>query len=353
MRVIGRTEGSAATRPTAHFGHYRARDGSRGEQVGLDLDSPHVALVVGKRGSGKSYTLGVLAEEIARTEGVAPVVADPMGVFGTLTESVGGDDPVPARVVRPRLPADALDPRGWCTVLDLDPAEDTGTLVWQAAAQAGTLAGMRAFVADATVDEATRRAARNHLRLADSWCVFGDGETGGDGESVSGSLFEAGVTVLDLAGLDRGPMNAVLAGVAQQLYDTRVTAETDRLPWLLVDEAHAFFGGVADGPLQTILTRGRQPGVSLVAATQRPSALPAVAISQSDLLVTHRLTSTADREALSAARPSYVTTTLGERMPTDPGEALVVDDATESVHSVQVRERETPHGGESPAVSSM
>ncbi|WP_136716619.1 ATP-binding protein [Halorientalis salina] len=340
MRVIGR---EASDGPRGRLGWYRARDGSPGENVAVDLDGPHVGTIVGKRGSGKSYTMGVLAEELARTDGIAPVVADPMGVFGTLAER--GRD-VRARVVDPQVPASALDPGAWCRLLDLDPAEGAGTLVWQAAELAETLDGMHSFVTDAEATETNRRAAANHLRLADSWGVFG---ANGDDEGMD--LTGDAVTVLDLSGLGRAPMNAALSAVARALYDARVAGSTDRLPWLLVDEAHAFFGGIAEPALRTLLTRGRQPGVSLVTATQRPSALPDVAISQTDLLVVHRLASRADREALAATRPAYMSETLAERMPTDPGEAVVIDDATESVHTVQIRERDTPHGGGSPAVS--
>jgi hypothetical protein len=38
-------------------------------------------------------------------------------------------------------------------------------------------------------------------------------------------------------------------------------------------------------------------------------------------------------------------------MPSATGEALVIDDATESVHVVDVRQRRTPHDGESPLAS--
>jgi DNA helicase HerA-like ATPase len=93
--------------------------------------------------------------------------------------------------------------------------------------------------------------------------------------------------------------------------------------------------------------------VSLVLATQRPSAVSEVAVSQSDIVVSHRLTSEADLAALEAAQPTYMGTSLAERLPTSPGEVLVIDDATETVHSAAVRRRETPHGGDSPSASDV
>ena len=327
--------------PTGVLGYYRARDGSHGASVEVDLDRPHAGLVVGKRGSGKSYTLGVLAEAVARADGVTPVVVDPMGAFRTLEGA-----PVSARVVEPSVEADALTPRTWCRLVGLNPASGPGSLVWRAAAVRESLAGMQEYVEDADATAAVRRAAANHLRTAAQWRVFG-------GDALDACALAEHPVVLDCSGLGRAPTNAVVAAVAESLYTARVAGALDVLPWLLVDEAHVCFDGVAANSLRQVLTRGRQPGVSLVAATQRPSALPDVAHSQADLLVAHRLTNREDREALAASRPSYMDGTFAERMPTESGEALVVDDATESVHALQVRERETQHGGDSPRASVL
>jgi hypothetical protein len=161
------------------------------------------------------------------------------------------------------------------------------------------------------------------------------------------------VTVLDCAGQSPGVRDAVTYAVARALYDARTAGELDCLPWLFVDEAHVAFDGVAGAALETLLTRGRAPGISLVCATQRPGVLPPVATSQADLLVAHRLTAEADVAALGACEATYVDGGLRERLPSDRGEALVVDDCTESVHVVRVRERETEHEGGSPRASTM
>jgi len=339
MVVIGRERTAG---PTARLGHYRARDGSHGAPVDVDVDDPHAGLVVGKRGSGKTYTLGVLLEELAAADGVAPVVADPMDAFGLLAEA-----DIDATVVEPRVRADALGPRAWCGMLGLSPESSAGALVWQAATEAATLGAMADWVADAEAADATRRTAANHLALAKTWSVFDS-----NGIAVE-RLCDGGVAVLALDGVEHAPANAVLAAVASALYGARVAGETARLPWLLVDEAHVFTDGVAERALRRLWTRGRQPGVSCWLATQRPSALPAVAVSQADLLVAHRLTSERDIDALTDARPTYLEGTLTARLPTATGEALVVDDVSESTHLVQVRERRTPHGGDSPRASTL
>ncbi|MFD1570514.1 ATP-binding protein [Halorubrum laminariae] len=354
------TADSAETIPpsTVRLGSFLARDGSTGAAVGVDVDGPHAAVIFGKRGTGKSYTLGVIAEGLAAAEGVSPVVVDPMGVFGGLREAGG-------RVVEPSVPPAAIPASAWPDLLGLDPESGAGSLLWRAVADTGASDGgtntapdaetgpespsfedIRDWIDASRAPDADRRAVDNHLRLAESWGVFD-----ADAPPVASFAADGTPTVLDLAGVPDRAAAAVVRAVARGLYDAQVDGALDRLPWLLVDEAHVFFGGVADPALRTLLTRGRAPGVSLVCATQRPNAVPSVAVSQSDLLVAHRLTAESDVSRLAEAEATYLAGSLASRLPTGTGEALVVDDATETAHTVRIRERRTSHGGGSPRAS--
>jgi hypothetical protein len=106
--VIRRGEGTRATGPSGRLGTYRAVDGSAGAPVHLDFDGPYATLIVGKRGYGKSYTVGVfdtLAEPADCEPVSATVVEDPAVVVDDTTETVhavtvrrrttphGGDSP--------------------------------------------------------------------------------------------------------------------------------------------------------------------------------------------------------------------------------------------------------------------
>ena len=213
--VLGR-EAENGDAPTGRLGSYRALDGSSGAPLFLDFDGPHAMLVVGKRGYGKSYTLGVVAEVLARTTAVAPVIIDPMGVFRTLSAS----ESVPATVVdSPAVAPDSLDPRSWCALLGLSPESGAGGLVWQAAQEESTLEDMRGAVETADAPGTDRRAARNHIDLADAWDVFD-----ADGLDAA-TLGTSEVTVLDVSGLDAAPMNAVARGVGEALYRARVDGD--------------------------------------------------------------------------------------------------------------------------------
>ncbi|MFH1234223.1 MAG: ATP-binding protein, partial [Candidatus Diapherotrites archaeon] len=56
-----------------------------GKEVYLDSLNPHVVFVCGARGSGKSYALGIMAEELAlKNKNVGTIVIDPVGVFWSM-----------------------------------------------------------------------------------------------------------------------------------------------------------------------------------------------------------------------------------------------------------------------------
>jgi len=66
LRVVGRRESSS--HGLLHVGWFHALDGSCGAPVFCDALHPHVMLICGKRGYGKSHTIGVLVEELAGLE---------------------------------------------------------------------------------------------------------------------------------------------------------------------------------------------------------------------------------------------------------------------------------------------
>ena len=62
--VIGRRDTDTSL-GTLEVGRYLALDKSMGSQVHMDALRPHAILICGKRGYGKSYTMGIIIEELA------------------------------------------------------------------------------------------------------------------------------------------------------------------------------------------------------------------------------------------------------------------------------------------------
>ncbi|MGC8516887.1 MAG: helicase HerA domain-containing protein [Candidatus Acidifodinimicrobium sp.] len=62
---------------------------SLGNEILLDALRPHVILIAGKRGSGKSYTRGVIAEGLASlpsevAQNITCLIIDTMGIYWTM-----------------------------------------------------------------------------------------------------------------------------------------------------------------------------------------------------------------------------------------------------------------------------
>lgn len=92
-------------------GDFHARD------VVMDVRFPHIVFVCGKRGSGKSYTLGVIAEGLASSDaGIGVVIVDPVGVFWSMRY------PNRSKTERAALRRWGIDPAGLDNLVVMAPA---------------------------------------------------------------------------------------------------------------------------------------------------------------------------------------------------------------------------------------
>ena len=109
----------------------------------------------------------------------------------------------------------------------------------------------------------------------------------------------------------------------------------------------------ASEPLITILREGRQPGISLILATQQPGKIHTDVMTQSDIVIGHRITAKLDTDALGALMQTYMRDGLTvqlDKLPRDKGSALVFDDTNERLYPIKIRPRITWHGGSSPSL---
>jgi len=362
------------------LGKYLALDGSAGAEVYLDVLRPHAILICGKRGYGKSYTMGVLIEEFARLparvrKNFSFIIIDTMGIFSCMrtpsVEVVPGEwgrkpEGCDVRVFAPKahvrsadvcpleIPTGSLSFFDYCELLGIEPLSQYGAMLMN-------LIGDRP---DFEIRELVRDASgglQGLLSMVNSWGLF-------SGKASFDALLEPGsINVIDLSGYGHEPgvKSAIVASLARALYDIRVEARRKEtcsrespLVWMFIDEAHMFMDASAGSRACRVLAnewlrQGRQPGLSLVLATQRPSALGRDVLSQADLIICHRLTLKDDVQALEEARPSYVRETVPEamdRLGASRGAAIVIDDTTESYHVIKVRPRSSEHGGGEPVV---
>lgn len=273
----------------------------------------------GQSGSGKTYALGVLLEQVLLHTRLPVVILDPNSDFVKLGE-VRDDAPAEAaaaladrdiRVFRPGgerpLHVRMLDMpvRSQAAIIDLDPildAEEYNAMLGLAA-EFPLLDDQRLVPHLRASDTAVR--TRLALRLENlgvaEWDLWAWG-----GRSVTDDIDEQpDATVIDLGGF---PTQAESRAAALAVLDHLWTHREDRIGRLIViDEAHNLCGPDPVSAVDQRLTErivqiaaeGRKYGLWLLLSTQRPSKVHPNALSQCDNLALMRMSSPRDLDELA------------------------------------------------------
>ena len=412
--VVGRTKDDTekfGTRGVGFIGKHIVGTGEDAHittKVLVDLLRPHVILISGKRGTGKSYVAGILMEEIAMLpeefrRNIAVVVIDTMGIFWSMKK--------PNEQQLDLLRSWNLEPRAFDNVKVLVPYKqlqefknagipvDDGLsiLPWEFSAEEWTLAfnlkrtdpasialekNVNALIEDKgkfviedlisrirdddEVLQEVKDSITNMLTVAQQWGVFGT-----EGVDIEKIVQPGQISVVDVSRLKSAEAwsvrNFLVATIAKKIYEYRVLARKEEevaklegtetkkkypLVWLFADEAHNWapsnYETVSSEPFRTIAKQGREPGVSLVVITQMPNKIHQDILSQADMVISHRLTSKADIDALYAVMQTYLLESIWKyinELPRWPGAAIILDDNLEKMFSVNVRPRLSWHAG--------
>ena len=126
--------------------------------------------------------------------------------------------------------------------------------------------------------------------------------------------------------------------------------------WIFIDEAHELLPKKGTTPatdaLVQILREGRQPGISLVLATQQPGEIHKDVLTQSDIIISFKLTARMDIEALNSIMQTYLTSdilTYINNLPDIKGAGIILDDNSERIYSFKTRPKLSWHGGDAPS----
>lgn len=269
---------------------------------------------VGQSGSGKTYALGVLLEQLLLQTSLPLVVLDPNSDFVHLGETLPGADPAAAAELASRdirvfgaqgsgpLQARFLDMplRSRAAIVGVDPIHDAevyngmlrGEENLHAAGQGNLVAFLRA-----SADPINHRLAMRleNLGVAD-WDLWAWG-----GTSVTDVIDDKpDATVLDLGGFaTQAESRTAALAVLDHLWEHR-EERVGRL--IVIDEAHNLCNPDPASPVEALLTErivqiaaeGRKYGLWLLLSTQRPSKVHPNALSQCDNLALMRMSSPRD-----------------------------------------------------------
>jgi uncharacterized protein len=351
-----------------------------------------------------SYTLAVLMEEMARLDPsirnrVSTITIDTVGIFwGLKLPTKESDAPMlnewglkpeatNARVFVPKgqidfykekgLPIDGaftlkcseLEETEWLALFHLSWSDPQGILISRVVGKVrekiGTYYGIDDLISmiksDEEADSNTKQGIINRMQMVKSWGLIEK-----NGTKISELAAPGTITAIDVSSYRQtvgaeGVKDIVVALIGKKLFEQRMLyrkeeeiklikegKRSSKMPivWLMIDEAHMFMpkdeANIALPVLLEWVRVGRQPGLGLILATQRPEKLHPDAISQCDLFISHRMTSQPDIVAVGALRPTYMSTDLDKlysEMPRQKGFALIIDDNTEKVWMVKVHPR--------------
>jgi len=426
--IIGRDEEDKkifGTKGTILLGKHYVKMGqtsSLANNIMLDMVRPHIVMLCGKRGGGKSFTMGVIAEGLADMpadlkRNLSIVLLDTMGVYWTMKYENHKEaellkpynlDPkgFDIKIYTPHkfydkykkegIPTDfpfsikpsELDAVDWCLALGIDINSNTGVLLEKTIMRLkkdGEDYAVSDLIDkarnDESADEHTIDSLTNRLLSTEAWGLFDK-----EGTPISDLARSGEVTVLDVscyATMENGwnVKSLVVGIVSQKMFIERMlnrkNEEFDEinatrkmfgstedlstkkqdvpLIWLVVDEAHEFLPRegrtAASNALITILREGRQPGISMLLATQQPGKIHTDVMTQADTVIAHRITARIDTEALGILMQSYMRKGLDIELDTLPrvkGTALIFDDTNEKLYQMRIRPRMSWHGGSSP-----
>ncbi len=425
--VIGRNDSDKAKfgkRGTILIGKQYVQMGqttSLSNNIYMDIASAHVVFVCGKRGGGKSYSLGVIAEGLADIEpeiaqNLSIIILDTMGIYWTMKypnkqdedllsqwelEAKGLDVVIYTPVgyykkyKEEGIPTDKpfsikpteLGATDWCMAFGIEENSEIGVIIQrtiydlkESEIDYDITLIIQEIEKDEKASQTAKQAAINLFTNATHWGLFDK-----EGTPLQELAQGGQVTVLDIScyATQQGSwaIKQMAVGlVAQKLFINRMLARKDEeykevhkninyfsqsddentkqeepLVWLVIDEAHEFLPRdekvASSDPLITILREGRQPGISLILATQQPGKIHTDVLTQSDTVLSHRITAKIDTEALGTLMQSYMRSGLTEYLDTLPrvkGAGIIFDDTNEKMFAMRIRPRFTWHGGSSP-----
>jgi hypothetical protein len=379
--------------------------------IHLDVVRPHILLVCGKRGSGKSYSAGVIAEEMISLpkeikQNLSVIMIDTMGIYWSMKkpndkemEKLSEWDLKPAEMKDMKffipkgyagkykdagidydsvftLPCSEITSQDWAITFGISPIDESGLALQRAIKRLRRLGLysiddiIKEIGKDSKTDQKVKDALVGRFMAAKDWGIFEK-----LGTPIENFLKPGTISVIDISHYLRSSAGwsvrtMVIGLLSRRVFQARLMARKSEevetitgekkkktpMVWMMIDEAHQFIPKegltAASDPILTLIKEGREPGVSLLLITQMPNKLNHEALAQTDVVISHKLTSESDIKALRSIMQTYMTEdiqTYINSLPRQKGAAIVLDDNSERVYTLQVRPRISWHAGGSPA----
>ena len=334
----------------------------------------HLAILA-QTGAGKSYTAGVLIEELLN-KGATIVVIDPHADYVFLSQtSEGGRYEKADRITVFRNPGstgrynerDVRNLRRYeVKFADLD-AEDIFEIAgisekWvhirNAIAKAlerlrhrerdylpkDLLSELEVMASEESPIAQSAQSAIKHLQILLRLPVFGRTSV-----SLKDILKPEHVSVIDLSGLSDRSMDYIVAKLLRDIYREVRNGNWPYPVFLFIEEAHKFIPSskktYSSEIINTLAAEGRKFGIFLVLISQRPFKVNSDSLSQCNSQIIMKITNPKDQSAVQDASERLSHDLMQDLPGLNVGEGIIVGEMTRVPVMVRVRRRRTREGG--------
>jgi len=158
------------------------------------------------------------------------------------------------------------------------------------------------------------------------------------------------ISVIDLSGLTDNSMNYIAANILNEAYRF-ILSEADFPIFIIIEEAHRFIPPrfkkttFCSQIINSIASEGRKFGLFLIMITQRPSKIDPDSLSQCNSQIIMKITNPEDQRAILTSSERATEDLLNNLPGLSPGEAIITGDIVKVPVMVSVRERITKEGG--------
>jgi hypothetical protein len=349
-----------------------------GHNVRIELDinvmvQKHVC-ILSKTGGGKSYCSGAIIEELMK-HNVTVCVVDPHGEYSSMKHKgvvkkttrdfgvtpKGYDDRILEYATAPALNKGAkplkftlhnLDAREILGLTNIKNVRNFLTMLRKTIDILKETKGSYTINDIVTVLEQSGEASSgvlvSELEYLNEIDIFAE-----QGTKIDELLQKGKCTIINLRGTPPDIQQLIINRIGNALFELR---KADKIPpmMLVVEEAHNFCpqqGQVACSKVfRTIASEGRKFGLGLMVITQRAAKIDKNVLSQCNTQIILKVTNPNDLTAISASIEGLTEGMEDEIQRLPIGSAIITGGGVSMPLLVEIRPRESKHGGESVEV---
>jgi DNA helicase HerA-like ATPase len=354
-----------------------------GQSVRVNLDANNLVQkhcsILAKTGAGKSYTGGVILEELL-DKGVPLLIIDPHGEYATL--KLPNEDK-PATFERY-----GITPKGYASQVTvytpankvLNPGAD---FLFRLNGINLSIKELSQFFSDErsqnetgilfeavsklklekqtyTIDDIILEVGLNKSKA--KWNVINKLETlretgilSDKSTTISELVQDGRASIIDMKGVNPDMQAMIVAKLCTDIFDAR---KLNTVPpcMLVIEEAHnfcpekGFERTVSTDILRTIASEGRKFGLGLMVVSQRPARVDKNILSQCNTQIIMKVTNPNDLKAISKGLEGIGSDVEDDIKSLSPGVAMIVSTYIERPILVDIRTRKSKHGGASVPV---